>query len=139
MAAGTAHPIPELDASGLRRFGVTTSLVVAALFGLLLPLVAGAELPWWPWALSGALAAWGLLAPGSLRPVYRGWMRFGLLMSRVTTPLVLGLVFVLLVTPFALLRGALGRDSLARKLDPKAESYRVPSRRASAENLERPY
>ncbi len=134
-----SHAIPELDRKGLRSFGITTGAIVAVLFGLFFPWLLGHSLPLWPWILFGILAAWGLLAPSSLRPVYRVWMHFGLVMSRITTPIILSLVFYVVITPVALIRGLLGKDSLARKLDRDMQSYRVMSRRAAKKSLERPF
>ena len=137
--AAVPHAIPELDRKGLRSFGLTTGVIVAVLFGLFFPWLLERATPLWPWALCGILLVWALLAPASLRPVYRVWMRFGLLMSRVTTPIILSLVFFVVLTPIALVRGLLGRDSMARKLDDSLTSYRIQSRKAAKSNLERPF
>jgi hypothetical protein len=134
-----AAAIPELDRRGLRAFGITTGLAVAALFGLTLPWLLEHPIPLWPWALAAALVAAGLAAPKLLRPIYRGWMRFGLLMSRVTTPLLLGVLFIAIVTPIARVRALRGHDPLARRAEPQARSYRVPSAERSARDLERPF
>ena len=131
--------IPELDAGGLRSFGLTTGAIFAGLFGLLFPWVFDRNLPLWPWILFAVLALWALIAPSTLRVVYRGWMRLGLLISRVTTPLVLGIVFYLLIAPVGLVRRLFGRDPMARAFDPDASSYRVESEKYSKENLENPY
>ena len=133
------HSIPELDGKGLRHFALVTAGIVALLFGLVLPWVFGFDLPLWPWVLGGALAIWGLMAPRSLRPVYLGWMRFGLLLSKVTTPLVLGIVFLLLIVPAGLIMRWVARDPMARSLDSRAGSYRVQSRRPARENMEKPF
>ncbi len=133
------HSIPELDAKGLRHFGLVTGGILALLFGLLLPWVFGLGLPMWPWILGGVLAIWGVVAPGSLRPVYQGWMRFGLLLNKVTTPLVLGIVFLLLIVPTGLIMRWVARDPMARGLDSAAASYRVESRRPKRENMEKPF
>ena len=133
------HEIPELDAAGLRRFALTTAALVAALFGLLLPWLLSMHWPIWPWPVAGVLGLWGLIAPRSLRPVYYGWMRFGLLLSRVTTPLILSLVYLLLFVPAGLLMRLLGTDPMQRRLDTKAETYRKPSQAAASDTLERPY
>jgi len=138
MAAVT-HAIPELDRKGLRSFGITTGVIVAVLFGLFFPWLLSRSLPVWPWILCGTLSVWGLVAPISLRPVYRIWMRFGLLMSRITTPIILGFVFYVVITPIALIRGVLGKDSMARDIDHEAASYRVASRKTPIKNLERPF
>ncbi|WP_295543843.1 SxtJ family membrane protein [uncultured Thiohalocapsa sp.] len=135
----TDRDIPALDAAGLRRFALTTAAIVAALFGLLLPWLGGFGWPLWPWALAAVLALWGLIRPAGLRPVYRGWMRFGLLASRITTPLILGLVFFLLFVPMGLVMRLAGHDPMRRKLDPQAATYRVPSRPLPRRSVEKPY
>jgi O-antigen/teichoic acid export membrane protein len=134
-----SHTIPNVGRKELRSFGVTTGMIVAALFGLFFPWLLERAIPAWPWILCAVLVVWGLVAPATLRPVYRGWMRFGLFMSRITTPLILGIVFFLVVTPMAFLRSLLGKDSMARKFLDSADSYRVPSKKPSKENLTRPF
>ena len=131
--------IPELGSAELRQFGITTGLIIGGLFGLLLPVVFGHAYPVWPWIITAALVAWALVAPTSLRPVYRGWMRFGLAISKVTTPLLLGAVYFLIVFPMGVVRRILGKDSMARKFDSDARTYRIATRKAPSENLENPY
>ena len=46
----------------------------------------------------------GVLVPGRLGPVYRGWMGLATVISRVTTPLFMGAVYFLVLTPMALIR-----------------------------------
>ena len=132
------HVIPELDRKGLRDFGIVTGAIVAVLFGLFFPWLLERPWPWWPWAFFGVFALWGLVAPMTLRPVYRIWMRFGIFMSKITTPLLMGLVFFLTITPIGAIRRMFGKDSLHRKFS-DANTYRVPSKKAPVENLKRPY
>ena len=133
------HTIPELDRSGLRQFGITTGVIVAVLFGVFFPWLLEAGFVLWPWVLCGLLALMGLVAPMSLRPVYKIWMRFGLMMSRFTTPLIMGLVFFLVITPVALVMKIMGRDPMKRKLAHDQTTYRVTSSRSARERLERPF
>ena len=131
--------IPELDRKGLRDFGLVTGSIVAVLFGVFLPWVLERHYPIWPWIVFAALAFWGLLAPGSLRPVYRAWMRLGLLLSKITTPLVMGTIFILIFVPVGLLMRIMKRDPMRRTLERDATSYRIPSEQPAKENLERPF
>ena len=131
--------ILELDANGLRRFGFTTGGIVAGLFGLVLPWLFGFALPIWPWIVGAVLGAWAGAAPGSLRPVYRAWMRIGLLLNRVTTPVILGVVYFAIITPMSLVMRIVGRDTMARRFDNAANSYRLPSKRSPKEKLEKPF
>jgi hypothetical protein len=131
--------IPDLDRKGLRQFALTIGGVVAVLFGVVLPWLFARGFPLWPWIFGAVFAAWGLAAPMTLQPVYRGWMKFGLLLSKVTTPIILGAVFFIAVLPTGLIRRTFGRDPMARKFDSSAQSYRVPSTAYPKENLEKPY
>lgn len=133
------HSIPELDRQGLRKFGITTGAIVAGLFGIFFPWLLNAGFVLWPWVLSGLLALMGIVAPMSLRPVYQTWMRFGLFMSRFTTPLIMGLVFFVVITPVALVMKLLGKDPMRRKLAQDQTTYRVDSSKAARETIERPF
>ena len=131
--------IDTLDAGGYRKFGLTTGAIVLILFGLLIPWLFGLGFPKWPWVLAGLLAAWALLAPTTLRPVYTGWMKFGHAIGWFNTRLILGLVFFVIFFPVALVLKLLRKDPIARKLDDTAGSYRVASKQPPREQLERPY
>lgn len=58
--------------------------------------------------LGGLLLFAGLVVPGHLGPVNRAWMAFAEAISRVTTPVVMGLIYLLVLTPIAILRRILG-------------------------------
>ncbi len=132
------HSIPELDKKGLRDFGLVTGAIIAVLFGLFFPWLLEISIPLWPFALGGVLALWALVHAPSLRPVRTNWMKFGLLLSRITTPLIMGIVFYLVVLPMGLLMRLFGKDPMARKLDPDATSYRVLSENTDT-SMERPF
>lgn len=134
-----AHLIPEPDRKGLRDFGLTSGAIVSVLFGLLLPWLMEREFPLWPWIVCGVLVSWSLVAAPTLRPVYRVWMRFGILMSRVTVPVLMSLVFFLVVTPLGAIRRLLTGDQVARHRDPSLDSYRLPSERRKPEDMKRPF
>lgn len=133
------HKIPELDPRGLRNFALTFAGVVAGLFGLILPLVIDLRISWTPCVIALAVALWGLIAPSSVRPFYRLWMQFGRVMGVITSRVVLGIVFYLLVLPFSLVLRARGKDPLHRKWDHSAKSYRVNSENPDPSHMERPF
>lgn len=135
-------PIPEPDRHGLRRFGLVTGAILAGLFGLAFPLLAGRPLPVWPWAVAGVLAAWALAAPGSLKPVYRGWMRVGMAVGWVNTRVLLTLVFFVVVTPMGLVMRLFGRrppQGPASAAPAGSDTWRVPSEALPKGRMERPY
>ena len=131
--------IPELDRKGLREFGLTSGAAVVAIFGVFFPWILDLAWPAWPWVIAAPLWALALVRPLWLRRIYRGWMRFGLLASRVMTPLVLGIVFFAMISPMAMIRRLAGKDPLQRALSPDQESYRVQSTKSPREKLEKPF
>jgi len=133
------HVIPELDRKGLREFGLTTGAAVVVIFGLFFPWLLDLDWPLWPWLIAAVFWSLALLQPLWLRWIYRAWMHFGLLASRVMTPLVLGIVFFVMITPMAMIMRLMGKDPLRRALDRNQESYRVQSTKSPDEKLERPF
>jgi len=77
------------------------------------------------WALvaAGVLLTVSAAVPGVLRPLNLLWTRFGLLLNRITSPLLLGAVFFLGVVPTGWVMRAMGRDPMRRTRDPQATSY----------------
>jgi len=133
------HKIPELDRKGLRQFGLTTGAAVVVIFGLVFPWMLERDWPVWPWIIAATFWALALIHPLWLRWIYRAWMRFGLLASRIMTPLVLGIVFFVMISPMAMVRRLMGKDPMQRALDPNQKSYRVQSIKSPKEKLERPF
>lgn len=131
--------IPHLDKAGLRRFGFTLAVAVAVVFGALLPFLFGHGIPYWPFLLAAALVAWSIAAPRTLNVIYRPWMKLGLAINRVTTPIIMGAVFFLMITPVSLIMKLIRRDAMARGFDQSLESYRKASRKAPRASLERPF
>jgi hypothetical protein len=129
----------ELSAGELRKFGLSTGAIFAVLFGLIIPWIWDLNYPRWPWVIFLVLGGLGLVAPNSLRLVYRFWMRFALLISKVTTPIILGVVFFLVIMPIGLIIRVFGRDLLALQLNENAETYRVMIDAEPIDTLEKPY
>lgn len=131
--------IPEIDRKGLREFGLVMGAIVAGLFGLFFPWLLDRGFVLWPWLVAAVFAVWGIIAPASLRPVYDGWMKVGLFLNKIMTPVILSIVFFLVVTPTALIRRLAGRDSIAKEFDDSIHSYRVPTKEPTVKNLEKPF
>ena len=56
-----------------------------------------------------------LFKPKLLSPFNKAWMLLGNLLGRVISPLVLGVIFFLIITPTAIIGRLLGRDELRLK------------------------
>jgi hypothetical protein len=104
-----------------RGFGI----VFAIFFTLvgLLPLRQHHPLRWWALALAGVFLVVALLQPGWLRPLNRVWTTLGLLLGRVVSPVVTGLLFFLVVTPIGLLFRLLKKDPLRLASSSGTETY----------------
>jgi len=133
------HAIPVLDAKGLRRFAFTMSVLVILLFGFLFPYLFGYPWPIWPWIIAAVFVLWGGVFPLTFKPIYTIWMSFGLLMSKITTPLILGIMFFLLITPVALLMRLVNKDPMERKLESNVNSYRVIRDESIENDFKRPF
>ena len=74
-----------------------------------------------------------------LRPVYIIWMKFGLFMNRITTPILLGIVFYFFITPLAMVMRLFGKEVLQLKFDKDTITYRVQSIKRTRESMEKPF
>jgi hypothetical protein len=68
-------------------------------------------------ALGGTLWVLGAIVPGKLGPIYRGWMAMALAISKVTTPIFMGIVYFLVLTPTGLVMRLLGRQPMRHDLE----------------------
>ena len=123
----------------LRNFGLLVGTMFAGVFGLLLPLLRRHQFPAWPWMLCAVLVIGALGRPAALRPLYVLWTALGRLLGWVNQRIVLTVTFYLMVAPMGFVLRVLRRDPMARRFDPEADSYRLPSRATPARGMERPF
>ncbi|PIW26435.1 MAG: hypothetical protein COW30_15325 [Rhodospirillales bacterium CG15_BIG_FIL_POST_REV_8_21_14_020_66_15] len=76
--------------------------------------------------LSGLCLVLALVAPGLLQGPNRAWTAFGNLLHRIVSPLVLGVLWLAVITPTGLVRRLIGSDSLNRAFDLEAATYWIP-------------
>lgn len=118
-----AHPVSarlstEYTAPAGRKFGLTVGVAFAAFSGI----------AWWrehPTAfivlasLGAALILAALVVPRQLRPVDNAWMKLALLISKVTTPIFMGVIYFVVLTPVGAARRSFGRNALVHKAGPR--------------------
>jgi hypothetical protein len=109
-----------------RQFGLVFTAVFSAI--AVWPVLSGRPFRWWSLGLAVAFLVLALVAPSALAPLNRVWLRFGLLLHRCVSPIVLALLFFTTVTPMGLARRALGKDPLRLRFDPEASSYWIERR-----------
>jgi len=109
-----------------RQFGLVFTAVFAVVGAL--PALSGRQVRWWSLGVSVAFLIVSLTVPSLLAPLNRVWLWIGLLLHKIVSPIVLGLLFFSTVTPIGLLLRALGKDPLRLRLDPEASTYWIERR-----------
>jgi predicted membrane metal-binding protein len=111
----------NVKASSDRFFGLTFFAVFLII--ALWPLLSRGSIQ--PIALGLALAflAVSLIVPRWLAPLNRLWLKFGELLHRITSPIILGIMFFGVITPVGWLMRLAGKDLLRMKFDREAPSY----------------
>jgi hypothetical protein len=114
-----------------RSFGAVFT-VVFSLIGLL-PLWRGAPPRWWAVGVAIAIGLLALVWPRALAPANRVWLRIGLLLHRIVNPVVMGVIFYLVVTPFGyVMRHRQKRLADMRRPTSDAATYWIPRAEGSS-------
>ena len=74
-----------------------------------------------------------------LLPLNKLWMRFGLLLGMVFSPIVLGIIFFGLFTPIALIMRLSGRDELSLKFSKKPSHWILRSETIKSESFKQQF
>ena len=64
-----------------------------------------------------------VIIPQVLLPLNKLWMRLGLLLGMIVSPIVLGIIFFGLVTPYGVVMRMFGRDELRLKFTKKSSHW----------------
>jgi len=97
-----------------RKFGLTVGLAFVAI-GLLLLWRAKPVRSEVALALGGLLIVAALIVPTRLGPLERAWMGLAHLISKVTTPIFMGVVYFVVITPIGWIRGLAGKSIMSTK------------------------
>jgi hypothetical protein len=110
----------RLTAAQGRKFGLTVGAAFLVFAGI----------AWWRGhptttmvlgSLGGVLALAGLVVPTMLGPVERAWMALAHAISKVTTPIVMGVMYLLVMTPIGIARRLAGGNPMVHA--PVRDSY----------------
>lgn len=123
-----------------RSFGFVVGgiLLVIALW----PLMSGEGPRFWALIPALPLIALAAIRPALLAPLNKLWFKLGLLLGRIVSPIVLGIVYYLWITPIALVLRLTGKKFLALDFEPESKSYwiiREPAKAEAAVRMRRPY
>jgi hypothetical protein len=113
----------EIDIVGPsnKKFGLTFAIIFFVI-GLFL-WYEKAAVVFWPMVLGATFLGLGLFLPKSLNALNLLWLKFGLLLHRVTSPIILATMFYLLITPMGILMRVFGRCPIDKKFNAQLNSY----------------
>ena len=107
--------------SSNRSFGLL--FFVVFLIISLWPLNYEEDLRLWALFLSLIFLILGLLNSKLLTPLNKLWLRFGIILGAFISPIIMGLVFFVVVTPTGIIMRFFGKDSLRLKMSKNIDSY----------------
>ena len=79
------------------------------------PLTNGEEIRFWSILISLIFLILGILNSKVLTPLNKAWFRFGVFLGNFVSPIIMGIIFFLVVTPIGLLMKLLGKDLINLK------------------------
>ncbi len=103
-----------------KNFGIVF-FIVFLIIGIY-PLINEGDIREWSIIISFIFLILGIINSRILTPLNKIWFKFGILLGKIITPLIMGFVFFLVVTPIGLIMRILGKDLLNLKFN-KSSSY----------------
>jgi len=110
----------EIKISSNRSFGIVFFIVFLLI--ALYPLLKDNDLRIWSLVISFIFLILGLINSKILTPLNRLWFKFGLFLGRFISPLIMGIIFFIVVTPIGIIMRLLKKDLLNLKYN-KKETY----------------
>ena len=98
-----------------RSFGIVFFIVFLIIATY--PLINGNEIRLWSLIVSIVFLFLGLINSKILNPLNKLWFKFGIFLGKIISPLVMGIIFFLVVTPIGLLMRLLNKDLLKLKFN----------------------
>lgn len=102
-------------------------LIWALIFSLIafFPVINGGEVRVWSAIVSGCFACISLAVPQILKYFYIIWVKFGNVVGKINSFIIIGVLFFIIFTPFGVIMRLLGKDLLSKKIDKSSSSYWV--------------
>ena len=103
----------------LREFGIIVGFGFPLIVGWFLPFITGHLFREWTLWIGIPIFLMGFLLPNILFYPYKLWMKIGYLLGWLNSRIILGLVFIFILQPIALIMKFLKHDPLRRKFHNK--------------------
>ena len=110
-----------VEGSSNRSFGLVFTIFF--LIVSLLPMLSGQKFRVWGLSVTAVFLVLALIKPDVLAPLNHMWTKLGMLLHHIVSPVALGIIFFLVLTPIGLMIRVLGKDVLRLTFDKTAHSY----------------
>ena len=107
----------EIKIGSNKSFGIV--FFVVFLLIAIYPLINNGELRIWSLIIAIIFLILGLINSKVLTPLNKLWFKFGLLLGKIVSPLVMGIIFFFVVTPTAFIVRIIGKDLINLKFNNK--------------------
>ena len=105
----------DIKISSNRSFGIVFFIVFFLI--ALYPLIHNEDIRIWSFIISLIFLILGLINSRILTPLNKLWFKFGILLGKIISPIIMGIIFFLVVTPIGLIMRLLGKDVLNLKFN----------------------
>ena len=110
----------DIKISSNRSFGIVFFVVFFLI--ALYPLINNEDIRIWSLVISLIFLILGLINSRILNPLNKLWFKFGILLGKIVSPIIMGIIFFLVVTPIGFIMRILGKDLLNLKFN-RNKSY----------------
>ena len=111
----------KIKVSSNKSFGIVFSIFFLLISVYLL--LNNNPIYYWSLFVSFIFLVLGLMNSKILSPLNLLWFKFGILLGKIVSPVVMGIIFFLVVTPTGLIMKALGKDLLGLKFLKEKKTY----------------
>tara|TARA_B100001057_G_scaffold388529_1_gene395978 strand:- start:18 stop:401 length:384 start_codon:yes stop_codon:yes gene_type:complete len=107
----------DIKISSNRNFGIVFFIVFLLI--AIYPFLKGNDLRIWSLLISFVFLVLGLINSKILTPLNKLWFKFGLFLGKIVSPLVMGFIFFIVVTPIGIIMRLFRKDLLNLKYNQK--------------------
>ena len=107
----------DIKISSNRNFGIVFFIVFLLI--AIYPFLKGNDLRIWSLLISFVFLVLGLINSKILTPLNKLWFKFGLFLGKIVSPLVMGFIFFIVVTPTGIIMRLMRKDLLNLKYNQK--------------------
>ena len=103
----------DIKVGSNKSFGIV--FFVVFLLISLYPLINNESIRIWSLVISLIFLVLGILNSNLLSPLNKIWFKFGIFLGKIISPIIMGIIFFLVVTPIGLIMRLFGKDVLNLK------------------------